>query len=64
MMVREKSLRHEIISIGSGLHYNSVRLADDKKKMTTNILHYEDIRKLVIDKNPEGRMMTTTATQN
>ncbi|EER14835.1 hypothetical protein Pmar_PMAR009430 [Perkinsus marinus ATCC 50983] len=35
-----------VLSYHDGLHYNSVRLADDKKKMTTNILHYEDIRKL------------------
>ncbi|KAF4664429.1 hypothetical protein FOZ61_000816 [Perkinsus olseni] len=42
-----------LLSYHDGLHYNSVRLADDKKKMTTNILHVEDIRKLLNDKNPE-----------
>ncbi|KAF4753759.1 hypothetical protein FOZ63_025193, partial [Perkinsus olseni] len=49
-----------LLSYHDGLHYNSVRLADDKKKMTTNILHVEDIRKLLNDKNPEGEAAATS----
>ncbi|KAF4671935.1 hypothetical protein FOL47_001089 [Perkinsus chesapeaki] len=49
-----------VLSYHDGLHYNSVRLAEDTKKTTSKILHIDDVRKLVEKANKVDQTSDST----